>query len=472
MVETLLCLDIHEEMVIAVAMQCGGGSTRITGSVQVKTIDQSFAAAIDQIRRELSGTPGKCRVTIGAELFSFRNVTLPFTEKKKIVQVLPMELAEQIPVEIDTLLLDYVVTKAGPQGVEILAAMIERVALAERLAVLRAAGMEPEFIGVSGMDLAWNLIDRGERDCILLDSDKHWATLFLIREGRVATIRSFKGRVENDGLTGIDERLELFGKQTLLGCRFPELRKPGCTVYYNGPPPLLSTMFGLSVKKYGTGLQPSLILENLTADKCRSECRERAVACGLGSGKSHGVLNFCKEEFRREKTFHDYRRRFLLLGAPVLLGCILGGLYLNHDYQMMAAQQEGLRRQITEVFTATVPTVTRIVQPVQQLQVIINEAKAMYRSGGISSRQYSVIELLTEISSRIPPTYSVRVVRFVAETEALLLKAVTGDFNTVDNIQKELKKSPLFKEVVISSASQAPQGDEVSFELKLVLAGQ
>ncbi len=470
--KTLLCLDIHEEMVIAAVLQRNAGNIRITGGMQVETREQSFAAAIDHIRQELGGTFDKCRVTMGAELFSFRNVSLPFTEKKKIAQVLPMELAEQIPVEIDTLLLDYVVTKAGPQGVEILAAMIERTALAERLAVLRAAGMAPQFIGVSGMDLAWNLIERGERDCILLDLDRNWATLFLIREGRVAVIRSFKERRENDGLTGIDERLELFGKQTLLGCRFPLLQKPDCPVYYNGPPPFPATMFGLSVKKYGTGFQSGFSPDNVTAGKCRSECLLRAVACGLSSEKSHGVLNFCKEGFRPEKTFLDYRRRFLLLGTPVLLCCILGGSYLNHDYQMMAAQQESLRRQISEVFTATVPTVTRIVQPVQQLQVIINEVKATYRSGGISSRQYSVIELLSEISARIPPTYSVRVVRFVADTEALLLKAVTGDFNTVDNVQKELKKSPMFKEVVISSASQAPQGDEVSFEMKLVPAGQ
>lgn len=472
MVKTLLCLDIHEEMVIAAVLQRSAGNTRITGGIQVETGEQSFAAAIDHIMRELGGTPGECRVTLGAELFSFRNVALPFTEKKKIAQVLPMELAEQIPVEIDTMLLDYTVTKAGPQGVEILAAMIERTALAERLAVLRAAGMEPEFIGVSGMDLARNLIERGERDCILLDSDRNWATLFLIREGRVAAIRSLKGRVENAGLTGIDERLELFGKQTLRGCRFPLLQKPDCPVYYNGPPPFPATMFGLSVKKYATGLQPGLNPENVTAGKCRAECLLRAVACGLGSEKTPGVLNFCKEEFRREKTFHDYRRRFLWLGTPVVLGGILGALYLNHDYQMMAAQQESLRRQITEVFAATVPTVSRIVQPVQQLQVIINEVKATYRSRGISSRQYSVIELLSEISARIPPRYSVRVVRFVADTEVLLLKAVTGDFNTVDNVQKELKKSPMFKEVVINSASQAPQGDEVSFEMKLVLAGQ
>lgn len=454
------------------ALQRSAKITRIMGCVQVDTQQQSFAAAIDQVRQELGDRPGRCRVTLGAELFSFRNIDLPFTEKKKIKQVLPMELAEQTLGEIEALLLDYVVTKSVPKGTEILAAMIERTALAERLAVLRAAGMEPEFVGVSGMDLPQKLIGKGENNFILLDNDRYWATLFLVREGKVAAIRSLTGRVENDVQNAIDERLDLFVRQTLLGSCFPELRKPGCILYHTGPLPRLSAMFGLVVKKYGADFQPGLSIDHVADSNFRSECLARAVACGLWPDKSHGALNFCKEEFRKEKTFHDYRRRLLMLGTPVLLGCVLTGLYFNHEYRMMAALQDGLRRQIAEVFTATVPTTTRIVQPVQQLQTLVNEVKSTYRPGGITSLRYSVIDLLAEISVRIPAAYSVKVVRLVADAETLLLKAVTGDFNTVDNVQKELKKSPLFKEVVINSASQGPKGDEVSFELKLVLVGK
>ncbi|MBU1565928.1 MAG: PilN domain-containing protein [Proteobacteria bacterium] len=468
----LLCLDIHEEMVVAVALERSAKITRIIGCVQVDTLQYSFAEAIDQVRQELGVRPGRCRITLGAELFSFRNIDLPFTGKKKIEQVLSMELAEQIPVEIDTLLFDYVVTKNGLQGTEILAAMIERTFLAERLAVLQAAGMESEFIGVSGMYLPQILIDKGQRNFILLDNDRCWATLFIVREGRVVTIRSLAGRVENDVQCTIDERLDLFVRQTLLGCHFPQLQDTGNILYHTGPTPRLSAMSGLVVKKYGANFTLGLSIDPHSESKCRSECLDRVMACGLGPDKHPGVLNFCKEEFRRKKTFHYYRRRFVLLGAPILLSCVLIGLYFNQEYRMMKAQQESLRLQIAEVFTATIPTTSRIVHPVQQLQVLVNEVKSTYRPGGISSLRYSVIDLLTEISARIPVVYSVKVVRLVADAETLLLKAVTGDFNTVDNVQKELKKSPYFKEVVISSANQGPHGDAVSFELKLVLAGK
>ena len=58
----------------------------------------------------------------------------------------------------------------------------------------------------------------------------------------------------------------------------------------------------------------------------------------------------------------------------------------------------------------------------------------------------------------------------VADMDTLRLKAITGDFNTVDNVQKELEKSPYFADVTISSANQSIKGDEVNFELKLELA--
>jgi general secretion pathway protein L len=60
----------------------------------------------------------------------------------------------------------------------------------------------------------------------------------------------------------------------------------------------------------------------------------------------------------------------------------------------------------------------------------------------------------------------------VADMNTIRLKAVTGDFNTVDNVQKELEKSQYFKGVTISSANQSVKGDKVNFELKLELARQ
>ena len=458
-------------MIVAVMVPHHAEGLRHGACVKVD-VRQSFAAAVSEVKRQLGDIQGNCRVVFGAELFSFRNLSLPFTEKKKIEQVLPMELAEQIPVEVDSLLFAYVVTKTGPKGVELLVATIERTFLSEHLALLRSAGFEPEFIGISGFHLAQELISRGKGNCLLLDMDKNWMTLFLICNGRVASIRSLAGKGDDENRAASDNRLALFVKQTLLGGCFGELQHAGTIVYFNGSSQHIPELPGFFVRRYGDEVSlPQGVLPK-DDSHCRPENLLRPLTCGLAVSKRSGGFDFFKDEFRREKTFSGYRRRMVIFAVVSLLFCFFGALYFAYDYKVLKAKQEGLRRQIAEVFSATVPAATKIVQPVQQLQVFINEAKSTYKPDGMISGGYSVVDLLSELSVRIPPVASLKVVRLVADGEVVLLKAVTGDFNTVDTVQRELAKSSFFREVVISSANQGPQGHEVSFELKLVLVGK
>jgi Tfp pilus assembly protein PilN len=168
----------------------------------------------------------------------------------------------------------------------------------------------------------------------------------------------------------------------------------------------------------------------------------------------------------------EYRDLLLKTAVPLCVVIAFAMAYMGYNYSTLNAEQENLRQQVTQVFKETLPEVTRIVNPVQQLQVKNNEIKARYRPGGGNGATHTIIELLTELSAQIPERFSVKVVRMVADMNTIRLKAVTGDFNTVDNVQKELEKSQYFKDVTISSANQSIQGDKVNFELKLELARQ
>jgi type II secretory pathway component PulL len=199
---------------------------------------------------------------------------------------------------------------------------------------------------------------------------------------------------------------------------------------------------------------------------------DRILVHFFKNGTKSGGFNFRKDDFRKKKSLLEYRDLLLKMAVPlcIVIAFVMG--YMAYDYSKLNAEQERLRQQISEVFKETLPEVTRIVNPVQQLQVKNNEIKATYRPGGVSGTEYTIIELLTELSARIPEKLSVKVVRMVADMDTIRLKAVTGDFNTVDNVQKELGKSRYFKDVTISSANQSIQGDKVNFELKLELARQ
>ncbi len=199
---------------------------------------------------------------------------------------------------------------------------------------------------------------------------------------------------------------------------------------------------------------------------------DRILAHVCKNGKKGRGFNFRKGEFSKRKSLLEYRSLLLKTLVPLSVVFALIVIYMGYTYSKLNAEQEKLRQQITEVFKQTLPEVTRIVNPLQQLQVKNNEIRATYSPGGAGGAGYTIIELLTELSVRIPAKESVKVVRMVADTDNIRLKAVTGDFNTVDNVQKELEKSAYFENVTISSANQSIKGDEVNFELKLELARQ
>lgn len=480
MADTVIYLDIHADKLVALAVEHIANVTLVAGCTVAEIGDQSFAEAIDRIAGELNCAGCRCRITIGAELFSFKNVKLPFSDRKKIGQILPLELSDLTPVDIDTLIFDYMVVNSGPDGAEVLTAMLEKQVLADWFSAVTAAEMKPDFIGISGLEMSFALVDASETNFVLLDIGTNWATLFLVKDGRIALIRSFvmqrdDGHVnENKNKSQLADDLIRFIKQTLTGYRLFNLAAPDFIVHVTGenfPHGLLSSaIFGAETRIYAPHARPLLKFAPGVEAKYSQGAMGRVLPGGTKKGARFRGVNFCKDDFRKSKTFYEYRKLAFQIGAPLVAACLLITAYFAHEYHGMDAEHNQLKTELIEVFRETLPESTRIVNPTQQLQIVIKEIREMYRPGGASNSQFSIIDIMTELSARIPATYTVQVNRLVIDNEAIRFKAVTGDFNTVDTVQKELEKSPYFKEVAISSANQVAQSDEVSFELKAVLA--
>jgi hypothetical protein len=126
-----------------------------------------------------------------------------------------------------------------------------------------------------------------------------------------------------------------------------------------------------------------------------------------------------------------------------------------------------LDQQITRIFNETFPDVKRIVDPVQQMKVKIDEIKKTAASLPGTGASGKVLDLLNDISLRLPESADVKVSRMVVDQDSLLIKGETDTFNTVDTIKKGLEPSPYFAAVTISSANLDRSGNRVNFELKL-----
>ncbi|MBW1912772.1 MAG: PilN domain-containing protein [Deltaproteobacteria bacterium] len=85
---------------------------------------------------------------------------------------------------------------------------------------------------------------------------------------------------------------------------------------------------------------------------------------------------------------------------------------------------------------------------------------------GIKSEQ-SVLDLLKDISQRVPKSLDVLITSMVVDRESVRISGKTDTFNTVDSLKNGLKPSEYFSTVTISSANLDRTGKQVQFEMKL-----
>lgn len=459
--QPILCLEIHEETVTAAFLRPTASGPELLKAINIERSGRSLGESLTELMGRLEVTTAMpCRVILGAEYCSFRTVSLPFTDARKIAMVLPMELAEEVPVEIERLLIEAKPIASSAGGVKMLVALIERTLLAEVVAAHKERGLRVESMGIAGFALATSLLQTGHDSFLLLDGDRR-LTLFLARGGEVVAIRPLAAAPV--GADGDNAGLAKEIRQTILGCGLQELLTSPAVLYYHGPAPMPDAIVPWSVQPYPHRAALPKRGGQITAEQAR---RLMGVAGRDRSASRH--FEFCKEEFdSRPSPWAAGRGRRRGLSAVALL-LLVGGMFLAYEYFSLRAERDELRQRVAETFTEAAPSGSRMVDPVAQLQVMIKELEGVQRPQGSLGARPSVVDLLTEISLRVPPQMSVRLTRFSAETELLLLRGVSGDFNTVETMRGALQQSPLFTEVTISAATQEERGQRVNFELKLL----
>jgi type II secretion system protein L len=493
-----IAIDITHDVITAIAYTVDARVMQIAGQAVVIVAGRPLEEAVAELRQKIDFQGASCHIALEADSFFYRNLALPFTDSKTINKILPLELEENTPVKIDGLLIDSLITRDDTQKSQIIAAMIDRELLAKQLATLQALGIDPETVTVSALPTALRLAHTPglPSDMLLLDIDLQRATLILVHAGHITLIRTL---VFDSGLQSgfqIDQEslaIKVFRPeniestfQALLTAIQQTLQSIFHThelaVYLSGP---IGSMAG-TAERIQTGLGDLCQSCNLAEadssgqfelqfvppidEKWPSGIMDDCVNLGWQITKNWKSFNFRKEAFATKKSFSD-RALAIAITLPLISAALLAMIYLWVDYRSLLKEQNDLNAQIRAVFTETLPEVTRIVDPIQQLQVKIRETRqgAMGKDSALPA--ITILDILAEISVNIPESLDVRLARFVVDDSGLRLKGTTDTFNTVDAIKKGLEQSPAFNSVEISAANLDPKSSKIRFELKLTMRG-
>ena len=490
-------IDITEDQITAVQVKTGLKGYQVLACARVPLEDGGLNEALQSLSGSIDLKSDIYLATIPGGHVSFRNLSMPFKDVKKIRQALPFEMESMLPFPTEDLLVDFIMTDSLALD-ELLAASCSRGFISEYLGTLQANGFDPDVLEIRCSPLAsWLLRQPGTPEHILLlDIGEKNNTMVLCLNRRIVLIRVFSSNnasiIQSIPKDNDTSGLEGPPPEEVVAC-FNLL----CATIRNtvhafasqrdtlpGPEKLFFTGLGALYPKAEELLRQSLDMPAEQIDMSNDKrvrmgadivkdwspaLMNGALSLALRNTGKEGGFNFRREEFERKKRYFGLKK-----AAPkvaVFLFLILSFLAADMviDYYTLKKEYKILSREITSVFKQTLPEVIRIVDPVQQLRVKIKELKKSTSLRPETGINKNVLDLLKEISQRIPKSLNVHINRMAIDTETVRISGKTGAFNEVDRIKNNLEPSPLFSGVTISSANLDRTGKGVRFEIRIEL---
>jgi general secretion pathway protein L len=510
MPEKILGLDIGRDSIKAVRVRAGLRGYEVA-RIALVNIDKEGGTeeALKKLFESGIFTDSICITVLPAKEFFFRNIRLPFKDKKKISQTIAYELEPLIPCSADDVLIDYVITDQTDQTY-IFSAAVAKSAAGDLIKYLKECNVEASIMDIDAVPVASRLLaghtdtgcglllDIGARDTTGVIFDKSGIlhvrrlpfggekiTKALAKALKIEFSEAEKRKRTGDTDEAGEEISVVCGKffsevkNTLqfLGLK-GNLKEDPAKVFLTGGgalyPPLqkkMETFFSLPIEMVDISAADDITMEKEVKNGWNPMLMNQALAIAIRETKKSSGFNFARGEFGPKRKYEKFRKDFKWAAAIVFIILCAFGVDLYIDYHYDKAHLNKLKHEITDVFKKTCPEVTRIVDPIQQLKVRIAEARSS--SSGLNGARSGIrtLDIMKDISRLIPESTDFLITSFTFDGAAVKIKGETDNFNTVDNIKNSLGKSNYFKNVTISSASLIKKGTRVGLDLKIVIKG-
>ncbi len=497
----VLGLDISEESVTAVQVLSGMRGYRVIACASVPLNEaEGLEKALDFISQQMDLRTDICIVSIPGDHISFRNLRMPFLDSKKIKQTLLFEMETIIPFAIDDVIVDFNITKQTNES-EILAVSLKKSRIAEYLATLKIHGVDPDIMDIQSVPTAtWLLRQEGiPENGLFIEMGNKRNTIILFLQKRIALMRIFTSNGTTPIQTTTGNR-DMEGIDPLQAEQAEAALKSFCKTIQNtihafgwqhnqqiypekiffsetrdmdiNTNAILHQYLGIPVERINIRGDKRVRMEDYLSRIWDSSLMDRALALTLRDNKKGHGFNFRKGEFEVTKRYVGFKKEIRKIG--IFLGIVLLFLIIDlaMDYHLLKKQYETSDQQMVELYRQVFPNEKKVIRPLDQMRVRVNEVKNSAVSLPGIKMDHKVVDLLRDISERIPTSLDVRITNMVIDQTTARMSGETDTFNTVDGIKSSLGTSNYFNNVTISSAKLDRSGKRVQFEMKLERTNQ
>ena len=495
---TVLGLDLGSYSVKAVEMRAGLRGVEFVRCEEM-VVPGSAAAeereATIQLFIAQRGLPREFVVTsLSAERVTQRHLRFPFAGGRRLGPAISFEIEEDLPFPLSGMQLTHDEVLARPDQTDVLAILAPTPEIEAYLTSLRRLEVEPRILEITGCVLGnlsryLELADSGK---LLLDLGHQTTDLCLLVDGKPVLLRSIPiaGKHFTQALAtdlkvtteeaeqikheeGIQNRpgasarspqlralLDRLSRETLRSVQSAtsdpldpispsEILLVGGSALLEGLPEFFRERTGMPCRVLtlppgvpGGGAlvrEPLAIFAHAAALALRGSNTERVTR-----------FDFRQNEFRYTPDLSGLSLQLQVAVALFGLMLVLWVASLGSSLMRTEGRAEALRAQLASVYSQTFPGEQLAGSAIDAMESQLHQARELANHLGVTGSGHSVLEVLREISARIPPGLDVTLTEIELERHSLRARGSTKDFVSVDRIRDQLSAVAFFDDVVTS----------------------
>lgn len=496
----ILGLDINDTLLAAVVLQQKGKERHIVSCDSIELEGQvSLADSLSLLLEKVSWQGGSCVCGISLVDVSIRTLTIPFTDKKKITQVLSFELEDQLLVPVSEQVVEYVFTGQSDTTSNLLITAIEKETLRHLFAALAHCDALPDVVGIRLAAFAEQTlkIRKAAADIIFIEAGQHSVNILLCHAGEVVFLRHFpypekmviappfsfagnKVSIIHDEeamdcisciCADINRTLGIFNLESGLQVSPEKIVASGSLGQLREFQEKVQAEFNMPVVVSNIREETAIPLSPAAQEKWAAGDHDVALCLALEGLQKRHLINFRKDEFSSSQLFSVFKGRFLAAAVIMVLALGAGLVYLGFDYNALKTRYDDMGSQMLALFKETFPDRTKIRDPLVEMQASIKSIQAPSVAMPVFTGDKRTLNVLADLSARIPPSIELRISRLVVDQESVQIKGTTDTFNNVNIIQNNMRQSPLYQDVDIISAAADKNSNMIRFELKMEAGG-
>jgi Tfp pilus assembly PilM family ATPase len=442
---------------------------------------------LKKIKEKTDLTGAVCYASYPGEDVFLRNLSTPFSGRKKIKQILSFELEPVLPVPIDTIITDFHEIsgiKNKSDDLWIVSASTEVSGLEAFLTILRNNDLEPRLLSVGAMAAATCtslFSDKGE-NYIFLDITKTACTLYLISGQQICFVRTFSihgfGQDSSDNIVDAKSTTQKIAgevKRTIVSFRemylsdyLPEFVEISGVMSHGLDKDAFTEKTGCKIREADILSYTGLAMEEEAKPAWNPAEYNSALAVAWSGLSGTDLIKFSESGFSWKKFIKENGKE--LQGPVILSGILFTLLIINFFLSSYAAGQKvaDVEKKMIKVYRETFPSVQTVSPPYfQKMEAKFKVYKNETAFAAKGSGSVKIIDILDEISRKIPDNLDIEFNRFVYGTDDLNISGLADAFSSIDAMKQSLETSKVFRKVLLSSSVKDKKTNKFRFKLKI-----